>query len=182
MASFTRSAGCLMLLLLCCAGRSYAQSINSTMAVLRKHYVQPCVPVSPGASFNGTSAVTQANATSTPHNSNHTSNGTMSETSCAASIVTQALDAVLGGVLLALSWGSSLFSIYNLEPHLLSGHNLSFAAAGASAAVGGVGQSATPVPTTAQTFSGASSLDALNVGGAGEPPDQVCLLQLGVIW
>lgn len=180
MASFAVTAGCLMLLL-CCAGMAHAQHTNSTMAGPEDDYEQPTVPSSPGASFNGTTAVTRANFTRIPYNSSYIANGTLSETSLAA-IKTQALDAVLGGDFNDSPMPNCLLLSSFLD--LLSAHqatSLACASAGASAAVGGVGQSATPVPTTAQTFSGASSQDALGVGGNLEPPDQVCLLQLCII-
>lgn len=117
MASLNWTAGCLMLLLLLCAGMTYAQDTNSTMAGPEDDYQQPIVPISPGVSFNGTSAVTQANATSTPYNGNYTSNGTMSETSLAATMKTQALDAVLGGTLPCLVLGQLPVPYHHLGSH-----------------------------------------------------------------
>ena len=97
MASFAVTAGCFTLLL-CFAGMAHAQETNSTdsMGGPDDDYEQPIVPISPGVSFNGTSAVTRANSNKTPYNSGYLANGTLNETDFAA-IKTNALDAMLGG-------------------------------------------------------------------------------------
>ena len=178
MATHAVTVGCLIILLTY-TGMAHAQASNTTDtdAGPEDDYEQPTVPVSPGISFNGTSAVTLSNATRTPYNSSYTANGTFTETSMAAMIKTKALDAVLGGERTPRLNMRCLLYCFILR-FCRGGHQLAVSHTGTSATVNAVGQSATAVPTTAQTFSGASSQDALNVGSQLEPPDQVCILPL----